>query len=104
MQFVVVFCYMIQLITIKLFTQFQNPKSSSSCEIFDRKIFTGEGKNEQIKGLISNLWLFVTHYNSSQSSFVPNFGILSQVVAEKCLTEKMSICIYIGVTEGKIEI
>ena len=31
---------------------------------------------------------FVTQYNSSLSSFVPNFRILSQVVAEKSLTEK----------------
>ena len=37
------------------------------------------------------------------SSFVPNFRILSQVVAEKSLTEKMSIMYYIRVTEGKIE-
>ena len=36
---------------------------------------------------------FVTHYNSSLSSFIPNFRILTQVVAEKSLTEKMSICI-----------
>ena len=46
-------------------------------------------KNEQIKGLISNMWLFfVTRYNSSLSSFVTNFRILSQEVAEKSLTEK----------------
>ena len=31
---------------------------------------------------------FVTQYNLSVSSFVPNFRILSQVVAEKSLTEK----------------
>ena len=31
---------------------------------------------------------FVTQYNSSLSSFVPNFRILTQVVAEKSLTEK----------------
>ena len=30
----------------------------------------------------------VTQYNSSLSSFVPNFRVLSQVVAEKSLTEK----------------
>ena len=47
-----------------------------------------EGRhNEQIKGLISNMWLFfvffVTQYNSSLSSFVQNFRVLSQVVAEK---------------------
>ena len=46
-------------------------------------------KNEQIKGLIINMWLFfVTQYNSSLSSFVPSFRVLSQVVAEKSLTEK----------------
>ena len=32
--------------------------------------------------------VFVTHYNSSLSSFV-SFRILSQVVAEKSLTEKI---------------
>ena len=32
--------------------------------------------------------VFVTQYNSSLSSFVQNFRILSQVVAEKSLTEK----------------
>ena len=32
--------------------------------------------------------VFVTQYNSSLSSFVPNLRILSQVVAEKSLTEK----------------
>ena len=31
---------------------------------------------------------FVTQYNSSLSSFVPNFRILSQIVAEKYLTER----------------
>ena len=31
---------------------------------------------------------FLTQYNSSLSSFVPNFRILTQVVAEKSLTEK----------------
>ena len=49
-----------------------------------------EKKNEQIKGLISDMWLFffVTQYNSSLLSFVPNFRALSEVVAEKSLTEK----------------
>ena len=32
--------------------------------------------------------VFVIEYNSSLPSFVPNFRILSQVVAEKSLTEK----------------
>ena len=35
------------------------------------------------------MWLyFVTQYNSSLLSFVPNFRALSQVVVEKSLTEK----------------
>ena len=35
------------------------------------------------------MWLFfVTQYNSSLSSFVPNFRILNQVVAERSLTKK----------------
>ena len=37
MLYVAVFCYTIQLITIKLCTKFQDPKSSHCCEIFDRK-------------------------------------------------------------------
>ena len=46
--------------------------------------------------------VFVTQYNSSLSSFVPNLRILSQVVAEKSLTEKK--CPYVFYrTEGKIE-
>ena len=55
------------------------------------EISTGEKeKMNKIKGLISNMWLFfVTQYNSSLSSFVPNFKILTQVVAEKSLTEKV---------------
>ena len=34
------------------------------------------------------LQTFVTQYNSSLSSFVPNFRILTKVVADKSLTEK----------------
>ena len=41
---------------------------------------------------------FVTQYNSSLSSFVPNFRILTQVVAEKSLTKK-SLQISIGEKE-----
>ena len=49
--------------------------------------------------------VFVTQYNSSLSSFVPNFRILSQVVAEKSLTEKKNVHMYfIRLTQGKNEI
>ena len=46
---------------------------------------------------------FVTQYSSSLSSFVPNFRILTQVVAEKSLTEKNVYMYYIRVKEGKNE-
>ena len=46
---------------------------------------------------------FVTQYNSSLSSYVHNFKILTQVVAEKSLTEKNVHMYYIRVTEGKNE-
>ena len=48
--------------------------------------------------------VFAIQYNSSLSSFVTNFGILSQVVAEKSLTEKNVQIHFIGTTEGKAEI
>ena len=48
--------------------------------------------------------VFFTQYNSSLSSFVPNFRIISQVIAEKPLTEKNvhMYMYYIRVTEGKM--
>ena len=69
-----------------------------------KEIIIGEKeKYEQIKGLISNMWLFfVAQYNSSLSSFVPNFRILIQVVPEKSLREK-NVHMYIRATEGKIK-
>ena len=55
-----------------------------------KEILLERKKNGQIKGLIDNMWLFfVTQYNTSRLHFVPNVRILSQVVAEKSLTEKM---------------
>ena len=60
------------------------------------EIFIGEkekGTNKGTDMLDVAVFFVVTQYNSSLSSFVPNFYILSQVVAEKSLTEKMSICI-----------
>ena len=54
--------------------------------------------------LISNMGpFFDTQYNSSRSSFVPNFRILSQVVTKKSLTEENVHMYYIRVTEGKYE-
>ena len=50
------------------------------------------------------MWLFFfTQYNSSLSSFVPNLRILTQIVAEKSLTEKNVYMYYIRVKERKNE-
>ena len=48
-------------------------------------------------------FFFVKHYNLSLSSFASNFRILTQVVAEKSLTEKNVHMYYIRVKEGKNE-
>ena len=67
---------------LKVYTNFENTRSNRSREIsLERK------KNEQIQGTDKQYGVFVTQYNSSLSSFVPNFRFLSQVVAEKSLTE-----------------
>ena len=47
--------------------------------------------------------VFATKYISSLSSFVPNFRILSQLVAEKYLKDKNVHMYFIGVSEGKTE-
>ena len=86
---ILIFIYTIHFAYLKVYTKFENIGSNKSREICDRNFHWRERKNVQIKGLISNMWLFfVTQYNSSLSSFVPNFRIISQVVAEKSLTEK----------------
>ena len=56
--------------------------------------FAREKEKWTNKGLINNMWLFFfcfffsSQYNSSLTSFVLSFRILSQVVAEKSLNEK----------------
>ena len=55
-----IFIYTIHLAYLKVYTKFENTGSNRNQEKFllERK------KNEQIKGLISNMWLFfVTQYN-----------------------------------------
>ena len=46
---------------------------------------------------------FVTQYNLSLSSFVPNFRILTQVVAENSLTEKKCPYVFYRSDRRKIE-
>ena len=84
--------YTVHFAILKMYTKFENTGSNRT-EKSVTEISMEKKKNEQIKGLISNMWLFffVTQYNSSLSSFVPNFRILTQVVAEKSLTKFFSI-------------
>ena len=83
-----IFIYSIHLAYLKVCTKFKNTGSNRRREICE-EIFIGEKKNEQIKGLICYMLLFfVIRYNSSLSCFVPNFRILSQVIAVKSLTEQ----------------
>ena len=70
------------------------------------EIFIGEKEKCTNKGTDEQyVAVFVTQYNSSLSSFVRNFRILTRVVAEKSLTEKNVNVIryYIRVTDGKNE-
>ena len=52
-----IFIYTIHLAYLNVYTKFENTDSNRSREICDR-IFIGEKENEQIKGLIGNMWLF----------------------------------------------
>ena len=91
---ILIFIYTIYFAYLKENIKFENSDSNRSREICDRNFYWRERKWTK-KGLIRNMWLFfATQYNSSLSSFVPNFRIITQVVIENFLTEKMSICIY----------
>ena len=69
----------------------------------DTWIFIGEKEKWINKGTVKQyVAVFATQYNSSLSSFVPNFRILTQVVAEKSLTKNVHMY-YIRVAEGKNE-
>ena len=59
-------------------------KSATEIFIGDKEQWTNKGTDKQYVAV----FFFVTQYNSSLSSFVPNFRIISLVVAEKSLTEK----------------
>ena len=58
-------------------------KSVTEIFIGEKEKRTNEGTDKQYVA-----FFFVTQYNSSLSSFVPNFRILTEVAAEKSLTEK----------------
>ena len=96
-----IFIYTIHLASLKVYTKFKNTDSNRSGEIFDRNF--GEKEKLTDKGTdVQYVDFFAAQYDSSLSSFVSNFRIPSQLVAEKSLTE--NVCMYyIRVTEGKIE-
>ena len=71
-----IFIYTIHLAYLKVYTKFH---------ICDRNF---HWRNKETDKQFVVVVFFVTQYNSSLSSFVPNFRILTQVVAEKSLTEK----------------
>ena len=52
------------------------------------EIAIGEKENEHIKGLINNMWLFCYTIKLITIKLCTKFQNLSQVVAEKSLTEK----------------
>ena len=76
-----VFCY-------RALSQVVAEKSLTEKKIHwrERKIKSNKGTDKQNVAVF-----FVTQYNSSLPSFVPNFRALSQVVAEKFLTKKKFI-------------
>ena len=77
---ILIFIYTIHFAYLKVYTKFVNTGSKKSREICD-SYFHWRDINEQIKGLTSNMWLFiVTQYNSSLSGYVTN-SVLSHVLA-----------------------
>ena len=86
--------YTIHMANLQVYT-FEEASSNGSWEICYRIFLSKKRKIGQIKGLISNMWLILyTQYNLSLPNFVPNFRILSQVVHEKSLREKVNRQIY----------
>ena len=82
---ILIFIYTIHFTYLKVYTKFENTGAKKSVT----EIFIGEKETLIKKGTDKhNVAFFVTQYDSSLSSFVPNFWILSKVVAEKSLTEK----------------
>ena len=50
--------YTVHFAILKMYTKFENTDSNRSWEILWQKFLLERKKNEQIKGLISNMWLF----------------------------------------------
>ena len=90
---ILIFIYTIHFAYLKVYRNLKTlapigaEKSVTEISIGEKGKWTNKGTDKQYVAV------FVVQYNLSLSSFVPNFRIISQVVAEKSLAEKMSICI-----------
>ena len=103
MQYVAVFCNTMQLITIKLCTKFQNPKSNSCWEIFDRKnvhMYYMGVREEKIENLNkegkmrTGILIFIYTIHFACLKVTQNLKTLALIGAEKYVTE-----IFIGEKE-----
>ena len=82
-----IFIYRIRLACPQVYTKFENTGSNRS-QKSATYIFIGEKEKWTNKGTdMQYVAVFVSQYNSSLLSVVPNFRILTLVVAEKSLTE-----------------
>ena len=85
-----IFIYTIYFAYLKVYTKFKSTLAPIGAEKSTTEIFIGEKKmNKGTDKQYEAVFFFVKQYNSSLPSFVPYFIILSQVVAEKSLTEKV---------------
>ena len=88
---ILIFIYTIHFAYLKVCTKLENTGSDRSREICDNNFHLENEKwtnKETDKQYVAVFIFFATQYNSSLKSVIPNFRILSQVVAEKSLTEK----------------
>ena len=58
---ILIFIYTIQLACQKEYTKFKSIGSNWSWEIFDRKLSLERNTNEKMKGLTTNMRLFLLH-------------------------------------------
>ena len=99
-----VFIYKIHLAYLKLYTKFENTGSNRSREICDRNFHWRERKNEYIKGLISNMWLFFCYtIQLITIKLCTKFQNPNSSSCWEIFDRKIVYMYYIRVTEGKNE-
>ena len=85
--------YLIQDVVPNVYTKFQNPRYSSSWEIFDKKNHLRKKEKKEKRTNKENdkhesADSVFKQYNKSYPMFVQNFKILGAIVPEKSLTKK----------------